>query len=589
MIHRFGGFELDEQARELRLNGTDLVLQPRVLDLLFYLVRNRERVVSNEELLGALWRDAHVGEGSLHRAVSLARAALRRGGAAASIRNYARQGYRFLIDATPEARWGTAGPLTTARRASADGDWESAAREFASADRETPLAPADLERFAQAAQCAGKGSSVVEPLERAVRAYLEQDRKRDAARAAASLSQIHLERRELSVAKGWLARAAGFLSGESESRELGLLRWTSARVALIEGNLEQAAACGQEAHRIGKALKDPDVEALGLVYWGLSLLARGDVRRGIDLQDEAAAAVLGGGVSPWSGGLVYCSVIWGCLNRGDWRRAAEWTEQFERWCSEHGLGSLPGLCRLHRAELLTLRGELGEAEEEITEASTRLAASAPWAEGDALRVLGEIHLAKGNLEPAEAAFRRAHELGWTPQPGWALLLLAQGRVDAAVRSLERAVNDSNWAHQQRRGALLGHLAVAAALGGDVERAGRAIEELDERKELWSTPAFEAIVLRARGELALAKGNVEEAAAHLRRSLQIWTTVEASMSAAETRVRLAEIHLETDPDAAELELFAAEAAYRKAGAPSRLERCRELRDAIRTRARVPPSA
>jgi DNA-binding winged helix-turn-helix (wHTH) protein len=580
MIYRFGRFELDEEARELRLDGGEIVLQPRVLDLLLYLVRNGERVVPNDELLGTLWRDVNVSEGSLHRAVSLARAALRRGGSEASIRNYARQGYRFLSDVHPEAVSDTAGGhLATARQASAEGDWRSAAHEFARADREGPLSPADLERFGQAAQCAGDASSAVGPLERAVRAYLERDELRDAARAAAALGQIHLECRELAVAKGWLSRAASFLSEEPESREHGILKWISARVALIEGNLDEAEAFGQEAYRIGKSLKDPDVEALGLLYWGLSLNATGDVRRGIDLQDEAAAAVLGGGVSAWSGGLVYCGVIWSCLNRGDWGRAAEWTDQFERWCASHALEALPGLCRLHRAELLTLRGELGEAEEEVTQASRRLAESAPWAEGDALRVLGEIHLAKGNLDEAEVAFRRAHELGWEPQPGWALLLLARRRVDAAVRSLERAASDTNWAHQQRRGALLAYLAVASALTGDTERAARALAELDERTELWSTPASEAIVSLARGELALARGSVEDAARQMRRSIQIWTGLEASLSAAEIRVRLAEILLETDPDAAELELSAAETVYRKVGASPRLDRCREIRNAI----------
>jgi tetratricopeptide (TPR) repeat protein len=472
--------------------------------------------------------------------------------------------------------------LAIARQASIDGDWRSATREFAAADRETPLAPADLERFAQAAQCAGQLGSAVDPLERAVRAYLASDDRRDAARAAASLAQIHFERRELAVAKGWLSRATGYLSEEPESREHGLLNWISSRVALTEGNLERAASLGQEAYRIGKSRKDPDVEALGLLSWGLSLPGTGDVRRGIDLQDEAAAAVLGGGVTPWSGMLVYCGVIWGCLSRGDWRRAAEWTDQFERWCGNHHLEGLTGLCRLHRAEILTLRGELREAEGEITEASVQLAESAPWAEGDALRVLGEIHLAKGNLDQAEAAFRYAHEHGWEPQPGWAILLLARGRVDAAVRSLERAVNDTKWTNQHRRGALLAYLAVAAALGGDTGRAGKALQELDDHKELWSTPAFEATVLRARGEVALANGSVEEAVGHLRRSLQIWKGIGATLNAAEIRMRLAEILLETDPEAAELALVAAEAAYRKVAAPMRLLRCRELRQTIRAR-------
>ncbi len=193
-----------------------------------------------------------------------------------------------------------------------------------------------------------------------------------------------------------------------------------------------------------------------------------------------------------------------------------------------------------------------------------------------------IQLAKGELDGAEAAFRRAHELGWEPQPGWALLLLERGRVEAAVRSLERAVGDTDWTHQQRRGSLLAHLAIAAALAGEPGRASKALAELDAHPELWSTPAFQAIVFRARGELALAMGRAEDAIGQIRRSLRIWTEMEACLSAAEIRVRLAEILLDSDPEAAELELDAAESVYGRVPAPARLKRCREIRNGLTAR-------
>src|SRR6185369_2139200 len=72
--------------------------QPRVFDLLLYLVDNQDRVVSKEELLDTLWPGVVVTEGSLQRAGSLARAALQQGGLGEALRNYARRGYRFLAD-----------------------------------------------------------------------------------------------------------------------------------------------------------------------------------------------------------------------------------------------------------------------------------------------------------------------------------------------------------------------------------------------------------------------------------------------------------------------------------------------------------
>ena len=95
MVYRFGPLELDEEAFELRRSGGPLSVQPKVLKLLLHLVRNRERVVPTEELLTAVWPDTAVSQNSLARAVSLARAAIGRGGADAAIANVARRGYRF--------------------------------------------------------------------------------------------------------------------------------------------------------------------------------------------------------------------------------------------------------------------------------------------------------------------------------------------------------------------------------------------------------------------------------------------------------------------------------------------------------------
>lgn len=101
MRWRFAGHELDEGRGELRVRGELRPLQPRVLAVLAYLVRHRDRVVGKEELLRELWPDALVTDASLQRAVSLARRALGPG----LLRTHARHGYRFVgevTDAEPE-------------------------------------------------------------------------------------------------------------------------------------------------------------------------------------------------------------------------------------------------------------------------------------------------------------------------------------------------------------------------------------------------------------------------------------------------------------------------------------------------------
>ena len=233
----------------------------------------------------------------------------------------------------------------------------------------------------------------MQPRERAVAAHLGGGNRRGAARAALLLAQISFERRESAVAKGWQRRAATFLCGLEQSREHGLLCFLQARIGLFDGAFEEALQQAIRTRAIGEALADADLEAMGLLYAGHARLALGDVQRGVDVQNEAAAAVLGGGISRWVGALVYCGVIWACRNRADWNRAAEWNEQFSRWCSRKGMSAFPGTCRLHRAEILSIRGDLAEAEREIAASTALLPCWAPWAAGDAHRVLGDLRLA----------------------------------------------------------------------------------------------------------------------------------------------------------------------------------------------------
>jgi DNA-binding winged helix-turn-helix (wHTH) protein/tetratricopeptide (TPR) repeat protein len=103
MIYRFGEHSIDDECLELRRWGRILEVQPKVLDLLIYLIRERERVVSQRELLDGLWGDAAVVTGVLTTAVHEARAAL--GDSAHrqwAIKTVARRGYRFVAPVEEE-------------------------------------------------------------------------------------------------------------------------------------------------------------------------------------------------------------------------------------------------------------------------------------------------------------------------------------------------------------------------------------------------------------------------------------------------------------------------------------------------------
>lgn len=581
MSYRFADFELDEERRELRLDDREIPLQPRVFDLLTYLISHRHRVVSKTELLEALWPGTVVVDGALQRVVSLARSALEAGGAKTAIRTHARRGYRFCADleaAPPEhAEAATSSLLEQAHRSLIAHEWGAARAAFRRADAERALGPQDLERYAQAAQWLGDAIQAIEPLERAVGEHLARDDRRGAARAALTLAQIHLERLELPVAKGWLRRAQHLLTDAAACRELGLAHYAAARFGLMEGTLEEALEHAERVYALGMQLEDADLLGLGLAHRGHALVALGRITAGVDCLDEAAASALAGDMTPWVASATYCSVIWACRNRGDWDRAARWTEQFSRWCERTGLAAFPGTCRLHRAEVLSIRGEITEAEREIAASAELLASWAPWAEGDAYRVLGDLRLAQGELDAAEQAYREAHSRGWDPQPGYALLQVARGRADLSVRALEAALQNRTWALSERRGVLLADLAIAAAAVGDLGRARAALGELENRTDLWSSTAVEPVVLQARAEVALLEGHAAKAAGALREALKRWHSIGSPLHAALTRLRLAEVSIAAgDAATAELELGAAEAVCSRLGARALLARCAGVR-------------
>lgn len=104
MVHRFGEFRLDEHRSELRRAGEVVPLQPKVFDLLVYLIRARDRVVSKQELFEALWPDIVVSDAALTSAVRDARIALGdRDRPRWAIRTLPRRGYRFVAAVRPGA------------------------------------------------------------------------------------------------------------------------------------------------------------------------------------------------------------------------------------------------------------------------------------------------------------------------------------------------------------------------------------------------------------------------------------------------------------------------------------------------------
>ncbi len=416
----------------------------------------------------------------------------------------------------------------------------------------------DLGQWGRAAICAGLGPSAMAALERVV---AQRDAAGDtlgAARATLLLVQIRIDHKQAALARGLLQRASRYLDGRTGGVERGHFAWRARRMALASGDPALAMAMADEACSLGRTLRDPDVECLGLVYRGHALMGCGEVAAGLAQHEEAAAVIRLGGVRSWVAGWALCSILYAARYRCDWLRAAQFAEAFLEWSHSCSMPAFPGTCQLHRAAVLGVRGELERAASEVRAAAALLAQAAPWAEGDAYCVLGDIQLSHGDVDGAEASFRQAHALGWDPQPGLARLHLLTGKPELAQRGLERALEEADWTLRERRGQLLCLLVHACVATGALERARDALQTLRADPQLLATEALKAMHDAAEAELALHDGDFKLAAQMLRQGVRHWREVGSPVGEAETRVRLAECLLQDqDTTGTELELHAVE--------------------------------
>ena len=112
---------------------------------------------------------------------------------------------------------------------------------------------------------------------------------------------------------------------------------------------------GAACHRGGIEC-DPAACAIGRVAEARLLIMDGDVQQGLALLDEAGVATVSGELDALSTGVVYCELVCALQGLAQYDVAEEWTEAMERWCETNAIGSLRGRCRVHRAEILRLRG-----------------------------------------------------------------------------------------------------------------------------------------------------------------------------------------------------------------------------------------
>jgi DNA-binding CsgD family transcriptional regulator len=454
--------------------------------------------------------------------------------------------------------------------------WAAAFEELSRADRAGTLAGEDLERLATAAYLIGRDKDYLALLERAYQAHAGAGATLAAARAAFWLGLRLLFRGESGRANGWFARARRLLERQAHPCvEQGYVLLATTQLKIQAGELDAATHSAESAIEIGERFAEADLIAVARHLLGRIRLVQGDVGQGLELLDEAMLSVTGGELSPIVTGLIYCSVIEGCQEVYAVERAQEWTAALAKWCEQQPeMIAFTGVCRVHRAEILQLRGAWSEALAEARCALDRCLEVNQQAAAAAFYQLAELQRLRGDFRAAEAAYENASRAGLEPQPGLALLRLAERRVDAAAAAMRRViVSGSEWS---RRARLLPAYVEIMLACGDMESARSACDELEQIAARLSGSALRAAAAHARGAVELAEGDARGASGTLRRASQLWQDIDAPYMAARVRVLVGvSCRALGDEEGAGLELAAARAVFARLGAVPDIARLDEL--------------
>ncbi|HSP36829.1 MAG TPA: LuxR C-terminal-related transcriptional regulator [Frankiaceae bacterium] len=479
--------------------------------------------------------------------------------------------------------------LVAGRRAFEERAWATAYAALRRADDAQELDPLDLEQLGLAAFLTGREAESDAARERAHRGHVARGDAEGAARVGFWLALALTMRGESARGAGWFARVQRVLdeAAAEDSVWRGFLLVSVAMGRLFGGDPPSALSILDKALAASVQFADPDLRALARHGHGQAMVASGEVAQGLTELDEVLVSIAVEAMAPQVVGLVYCAVIDTCRASFDVQRGQEWTAALDRWCAvQPELVPYRGQCLVHRSELLALHGSWSDAATEAERACVRLTQpSGQAAAGLAFYQRGEMHRLRGGADDAEVAYRQASQYGHDPQPGLALLRLAQGDLAAASAGIRRALDE---AHPLRGKNRLLPAAVEVALAvGDLGTARVAADRLASAAARQQAPMLTAASLQATGAVLLAEKQPREAVPLLRRAWSAWQKLEAPYEAARARVLLGQACRSLgDSDAAGLEFDAARWVFEQLGATADLTRLEALAAAGRRASPAP---
>lgn len=456
--------------------------------------------------------------------------------------------------------------------------WTETYVQLSKADRHHALEPGELERLALAAYLTGRNTESFQILERAHQGYLDQAKTGKAVRCAFWLGLNFINAGESARGSGWIARGERLLSDQQnqDCAEKYLLLIPQALGELYAGHGAEAQKIFEKAASAGKQFRNADLMVLGSLGLGQSHIQQGKIAEGIKILDETMITMETEEVFPVVNGIVYCSIIESCRKVWDLKRAQEWTSALSRWCeAQPDIVPFRGECLVRKAEIYQFHGEWPRALEEIVDACNLLSRHpGDSAAGEAYYRQGELQRLAGDFEKAEKCFHEAAKRGRKPQPGLALLRLAQGLNDAAETSIRNTLEETK--DPKRRVELLPALVNIMIAGKHSGKAHEAAKELCQIAVDFNVPYLLAICSHCRGAVFYAEGNMRQALEQLQKALKFWNALNLPYESACSRELKGLVYLElNDRDNAETELMAAKWTYEQLSAGPDFERVDRL--------------
>jgi DNA-binding CsgD family transcriptional regulator len=449
--------------------------------------------------------------------------------------------------------------VAEARLACADRRWGDARRRFAECDVDE-LDIDELDAFATASYLTGHDETGFGLWTRAHQRCIDEGTVHRAAHFGMRLAQCLGFKLDLPRSRGWVDRTARLLEdAQIDCVEQGFLEHALAMLALFEaGDVPRSLDHFVRAGKVGARFADRELTTLARIGEGRLLIYSGEVGAGIALLDEATVSIEAGELSPVSTGDAYCTVIDACAELSDVRRCRTWTASMEQWCNrQQELVLYRGHCFVHSADVRRVEGRWHDALEDVRRACDRLAGPLPAALGAATCLEGDVLRLLGDLDAAEAAYVRANELGYQPQPGLALLRLAQDRGEEATAMIRRVLAETDG--PIHRSLLLPAALEIALAGGDLDTAREACDELRGAGAELGSAYLGAVAARGAGALHLADGEPATALVELRQALRRFSELGAKEDQARTRLLIAEAcRAVGDDGSADLETATAQA-------------------------------